>query len=97
MGAILFDYGSYLVGFKLDLQLYQTTIHRLSKSCLTWIVPHIETEFVRGIGKSHLPIRISKAERTAERVKIEIGSAFPLKEETTTLMQGRDLVTGLLV
>lgn len=34
-------------------------------------------------------------ERTAERVKIEIGSAFPLKEETTALMQGRDLVTGL--
>jgi len=34
-------------------------------------------------------------ERTAERVKIEVGSAFPLKEETTALMQGRDLVTGL--
>ncbi|HEX9745679.1 MAG TPA: rod shape-determining protein [bacterium] len=34
-------------------------------------------------------------ERTAERIKIEIGSAFALKEELTTLMQGRDLVTGL--
>jgi rod shape-determining protein MreB len=34
-------------------------------------------------------------ERTAERIKIEIGSAFPLKEELSTLMQGRDLVTGL--
>jgi len=34
-------------------------------------------------------------ERTAERIKIEVGSAFPLKEELSTLMQGRDLVTGL--
>jgi rod shape-determining protein MreB len=34
-------------------------------------------------------------ERTAERIKIEIGSAFPLEEELSTLMQGRDLVTGL--
>jgi rod shape-determining protein MreB len=34
-------------------------------------------------------------ERTSERIKIEVGSAFPLKEELSTLMQGRDLVTGL--
>jgi rod shape-determining protein MreB len=34
-------------------------------------------------------------ERTSERIKIEIGSAFALKEELSTLMQGRDLVTGL--
>ncbi len=34
-------------------------------------------------------------ERTSERIKIEIGSAYPLKEELSTLMQGRDLVTGL--
>jgi len=34
-------------------------------------------------------------ERTAERIKIEVGSAFPLREELSTLMQGRDLVTGL--
>ncbi len=34
-------------------------------------------------------------ERTAERIKIEVGSAFPLNEELSTLMQGRDLVTGL--
>ncbi|HDS30311.1 MAG TPA: rod shape-determining protein, partial [Firmicutes bacterium] len=34
-------------------------------------------------------------ERTAERIKMEIGSAFPLDEELSTLMQGRDLVTGL--
>jgi rod shape-determining protein MreB len=34
-------------------------------------------------------------ERMAERVKIEIGSAFPLTEELTTTVRGRNLVTGL--
>jgi rod shape-determining protein MreB len=34
-------------------------------------------------------------ERMAERVKIAIGSAYPLKEERTMLLRGRNLVTGL--
>lgn len=34
-------------------------------------------------------------ERTAERVKIAIGSAFPLWEEKTCSLRGRNLVTGL--
>ncbi|MFH0830747.1 MAG: rod shape-determining protein [Parcubacteria group bacterium] len=34
-------------------------------------------------------------ERTAEEVKIAIGSAYPLKEPLETTMQGRDLITGL--
>ncbi|MCX5776434.1 MAG: rod shape-determining protein [Candidatus Firestonebacteria bacterium] len=34
-------------------------------------------------------------ERTAEEIKIEIGSAFPLKEESRINVRGRDLVTGL--
>lgn len=34
-------------------------------------------------------------ERAAEQVKIKIGSAFPLKEEKTTTVRGRNLVTGL--
>ena len=34
-------------------------------------------------------------ERTAERIKIEIGSAFPLLEERTTIVRGRNLITGL--
>ena len=35
-------------------------------------------------------------ERTAEEVKIEIGSAFPLnKDEGATVIRGRDLATGL--
>jgi rod shape-determining protein MreB len=34
-------------------------------------------------------------ERTSERVKIEIGSAFPLENEEKMEINGRDLVTGL--
>lgn len=34
-------------------------------------------------------------ERTAEKVKIQIGSAYPLKEELTMEVKGRDLVAGL--
>jgi rod shape-determining protein MreB len=34
-------------------------------------------------------------ERMAERVKIAIGSAYPLKEEKTMVLRGRNLITGL--
>jgi rod shape-determining protein MreB len=34
-------------------------------------------------------------ERTAEQVKIEIGSAFPLDEELRMEVKGRDLISGL--
>ncbi len=34
-------------------------------------------------------------ERTAERIKIEIGSAYPLEEEKTMEVKGRDLIAGL--
>lgn len=34
-------------------------------------------------------------ERTAEMIKCEIGSAFPLKEELTVEIKGRDLVEGV--
>lgn len=34
-------------------------------------------------------------ERTAERIKIDIGSAYPMKEKMERPMRGRDLVTGL--
>ncbi|OGC22536.1 rod shape-determining protein [candidate division WOR-1 bacterium RIFOXYC2_FULL_37_10] len=34
-------------------------------------------------------------ERTAEQIKIDIGSAYPLLEEKTVEVRGRDLVTGL--
>jgi rod shape-determining protein MreB and related proteins len=34
-------------------------------------------------------------ERTAEDIKIKLGSAYPLSESLSTQMRGRDLVTGL--
>ncbi|HXG37114.1 MAG TPA: rod shape-determining protein [Dehalococcoidia bacterium] len=34
-------------------------------------------------------------ERTAEEIKIEAGSAFPLEKEITVTLKGRDLATGL--
>ncbi|MDI6606114.1 MAG: rod shape-determining protein, partial [Candidatus Omnitrophota bacterium] len=34
-------------------------------------------------------------ERTAEQIKIKIGSAYPLEEEMTMEVKGRDLVSGL--
>lgn len=34
-------------------------------------------------------------ERTAENIKIEVGNAFPLDEELTTEIKGRNLLTGL--
>ncbi len=34
-------------------------------------------------------------ERTAEEIKIRIGSAWPLEKEQTSELRGRDLVTGL--
>jgi rod shape-determining protein MreB len=38
---------------------------------------------------------LSIGERMAERAKISIGSAYPLPEETTMTLRGRNLVTGL--
>lgn len=34
-------------------------------------------------------------ERSAEHIKVEVGSAFPLAREVSTRVRGRDLVTGL--
>jgi len=34
-------------------------------------------------------------ERSAEEIKIQAGSAFPLDEEETVELRGRDLATGL--
>lgn len=39
--------------------------------------------------------RLLVGERTAEEIKIQIGSAYPLKEEKTIEVRGRDLVSGL--
>lgn len=48
------------------------------------IVNYVKREYKLMIGQ-----------QTAEEVKLEIGSAFPLKEEVQAEIRGRDLVTGL--
>ncbi|HEY8466454.1 MAG TPA: rod shape-determining protein [Solirubrobacterales bacterium] len=48
------------------------------------IVNHIKNEHKLMIGPA-----------TAEEIKLEIGSAVPLREELTTEIRGRDMVTGL--
>ncbi len=48
------------------------------------IIQHVKKEYNVMIG-----------ERTAEEIKIEIGSAYPLPEEEDAEVRGRDLLTGL--
>jgi rod shape-determining protein MreB len=48
------------------------------------IIAHVKSEYSLLLG-----------ERSAEDIKVQAGSAFPLREETTTRVRGRDLVTGL--
>jgi rod shape-determining protein MreB len=38
---------------------------------------------------------LALGERTAEEIKIQMGSAYPLEEELTAEVRGRDLVSGL--
>jgi rod shape-determining protein MreB len=39
--------------------------------------------------------QLALGERTAEEIKIQLGSAFPLEQELRAEIRGRDLVTGL--
>ena len=48
------------------------------------VITHIKKEYSLALG-----------ERTAEEIKIALGSAFPLEEELRAEIRGRDLVTGL--
>lgn len=48
------------------------------------IIQYIKKEYSLALG-----------ERTAEEVKMVLGSAWPLEEELTAELRGRDLVTGL--
>lgn len=52
--------------------------------CDEAIIAHVKREYNVMIG-----------ERTAEEIKIEIGSAYPLPEEEDVEVRGRDLLTGL--
>jgi len=48
------------------------------------IIAYIKKEYSLALG-----------ERTAEEIKIKMGSAWPLEEEMTAEIRGRDLITGL--
>ena len=48
------------------------------------VITHIKKEYSLALG-----------ERTAEEIKIALGSAYPLEEELRAEIRGRDLVTGL--
>ncbi|MGQ9609433.1 MAG: rod shape-determining protein [bacterium] len=48
------------------------------------IIQHIKREYSMSIG-----------ERSAEEIKIKVGSAFPLEQEETLELKGQDLVAGL--
>src|SRR6202522_2740935 len=48
------------------------------------IIAYVKKEFQLALG-----------ERTAEEIKMQLGSAFPLEEELRAEIRGRDLVTGL--
>ncbi len=48
------------------------------------LISHVKSEYSLLLG-----------ERSAEHIKVEVGSVFPLRQELTTRVRGRDLVTGL--
>jgi rod shape-determining protein MreB len=48
------------------------------------LISHIKSEYSLLLG-----------ERSAEDIKVAVGSAFPLRQELSTRIRGRDLVTGL--
>ena len=48
------------------------------------LISHVKSEYSLLLG-----------ERSAEDIKVAVGSVFPLREELTTRLRGRDLVTGL--
>ena len=52
----------------------------------------MDTMIARQIKRSY---NLIVGERTAEEVKIKVGSAYPLPGETTMAVKGRDVVTGL--
>src|SRR6266516_695250 len=48
------------------------------------IIPHIKTEYKLLVGQ-----------QTAEEIKLEVGSAFDLRDEVQAEVRGRDMLTGL--
>ncbi len=52
----------------------------------------IDAALIDYVKKTH---NLSIGEKTAEEIKITVGSALPLEEELTMIIKGRDMVSGL--
>jgi len=64
--------------------VYSRSVRVAGNEMDTAIIQHLKRKYNLLIG-----------ERTSERIKMEIGSAFPLEEELTMEIKGRDLVEGV--
>jgi rod shape-determining protein MreB len=64
--------------------VFSKSIRVAGDECDEAIVSHLKKTYNLMIG-----------ERTAEEIKIKIGSAYPLEEETTMEVRGRDILAGL--
>ena len=64
--------------------VYSKSIRIGGDECDQAVINHLKKTYNLMIG-----------ERTAEEVKIRIGSAYPLEEETTLEVKGRDILAGL--
>lgn len=53
---------------------------------------NFDADIIKHIKKSHV---LLIGDKTAESIKIEIGTAIPLEEEKEMTIKGRDLITGL--
>ena len=53
---------------------------------------NFDNDIIKYIKKKH---SLLIGERTAEEIKIKIGTAIPLEEEETMIIKGRDMVMGL--
>jgi len=52
----------------------------------------MDARVIRQMKRSY---NLAIGERTAEEIKIKVGSAYPLPNEATMMVKGRDVVTGL--
>ena len=66
--------------------------HRLLASRCAWPATRWTRPIIQYIKKKY---NLLIGERTAEQIKLEIGSAFPLDEPITMEIKGRDLIEGI--
>src|ERR687889_757290 len=64
----------------------------VTKSSIRIAGDHMDQAISAHIQREH---KVTVGTQTAEQLKIEIGSAFPLAQEESSEIRGRDLITGL--